>query len=251
MDFKEIYDSHLALGTDFEVGGIKIRMPTIKEIIEFGEKRYFGIVYIFASTSSDYKAQLDDAGLNWEDVSDYDMFLRLFPVIREEDTSILFGNSDMKGFLLAKDNNTGQIIYHNPKTDAKIDRTVYECMSGYICAMHNIEKVHEKAANAYTRKVMLMESRDKMEGTITKQYKSQFRNLAIAMANTPEFKSNYFETLDYPISIFMDCVKQVQQLKHFNYVMHGIYAGTVDSKKIPKAELTWIKQLNYFIFSIF
>lgn len=241
MDLNEIYDSHLALGTDFEVGGIKIRMPTIREIMEFGEKRYFSIVYVFASTSSDYKAQLDDAGLNWEDVSDYDMFLRLFPVIREEDTSILFGDSDMKGFLLAKDNNTGQIVFHNPITNAKIDKTAYECISGYICAMHNIEKLHEKAANAYTRKVMLMESRDKLEAPISKKYKSQFRNLVVAMANTPEFKSNYFEALDYPISIFMDCVKQVQKLKHFNYVMQGIYAGTVDSKKIPKAELTWIK----------
>ena len=94
MDFREIYDSHLALGTDFEVGRIKIRMPTIREIMEFGEKKYFSIVYIFASTSSDYKAQLDDAGLRWEDVSDYDMFLRLFPALRETDVSILFGDTD-------------------------------------------------------------------------------------------------------------------------------------------------------------
>lgn len=241
MDFREIYDSHLALGTDFEVGRIKIRMPTIREIMEFGEKKYFSIVYIFASTSSDYKAQLDDAGLRWEDVSDYDMFLRLFPALRETDVSILFGDTDMKDFLLAQDNQTGQLVYHNPKTDARIDRTAYECISGYICAMHNIEKVHEKAANEYTRKVMIMESRDKMEAPITKKFESQFRNLAIAMANTPEFKSDYFQTLDYPISIFMDCVKQVQKLKHYNYVMHGIYAGTVDSKKIPRSELVWIK----------
>lgn len=241
MDFKELYDSHLALGTDFEVGKIKIRMPTIREIIEFGEKKYFSIVYIFASTSSDYKAQLDDQGLDWQEVSDYDMFLRLFMAIRDNDLSILFGDTDMKHFILAKDNKTGQLVYHNPITDAKIDRTSYELISGYICEMHSIEKVHERAANAYTKRAMIMESRDKMEAQELKSYEPKFRNLAISMANTPEFKSNYFQTLDYPISIFMDCVRQVQKLKHFDYVMRGIYAGTVDAKKIPRSELVWMK----------
>lgn len=242
MDLKELYDSHLALGTDFEVGKIKIRMPTLREIIEYGERKYFNIVYLFASTSSDYKAQLADQDINWEDVDDYEMFLRLFPCIRSDDLSILFGKTNMKDFKLARDEVTRQIVFHNPKTDAKIDRSVYECISGYICSMHNIEKTHERAMNKYTREALIQESRDKMEAQQNKTYEPQFRNLAIAMANTPEFKSDYFKTLDYPISIFMDCVKQVQYLKHFNYTMHGIYSGTIDAKKIPRNELIWLRK---------
>lgn len=243
MELKEIYDSHLALATDFEVGKIKIKVPTIRQIIEYGESKYFSLVYIFASTSSDYKAQLDDQGLNWEDVDDYSMFLRLFPVIRDEDLSILFGDSDMKNFLLAKDNVTNQLVYQNPKTGACIDRTAYECISGYICEMHNIKKVHEKAANKYTRKAMIQEAKDKLEAQQSKPYKPKFRSLIISMANTPEFKGDYFDTLDYPISIFMDCVKQIKYLKNFDYMMHGIYAGTVDAKKIPRKDLEWIREV--------
>lgn len=242
MDFKEVFDKSLSLGTDFEVGKIKIRMPRLKEIIAFGERKYFSIVYMFASTSSDYKSLLDDQGLNWEEVEDYDMFLKLFPAIRNEDLSILFGDSDMAGFRLAVDEKTKQVVFHNPNTDAIIDKTAYEYISGYICAMHNIEKVHEKAMNKYTRMALIREARDKIEAQGTKPYVPQFRNLAIAMANTPEFKADYFQTLDYPISIFMDCVKQVQYLKQFDYTMRGIYAGTIDKKKIPHKDLTWLRK---------
>lgn len=242
MELKELFDSHLALGTEFSVGKLKIRMPTLREIIEFGEKKYFNIVYVFASTSSDYKAQLYEQHIMWEDVSDYEMFLKLFYSLREEDLSILFGDSDTKNFILSRDNKTKQLVYYNSKTDAVIDSTAYEYISGYICAMHNIEKFHEKAMNNSTRRAMIQEAKDNLLLQSKKSYSPQLRNLAIAMANTPEFKADYFHTLDYPIAIFMDCVKQVKYLKHFNYTMHGIYAGTIDAKKIPRKELDWLRK---------
>lgn len=243
MVYRDLYDKSLALGEDFNINEkICIHMPTVKEIIEFGEQKYYSIVYAFASTSSDYKAQLADEGMDWQEISDYELFQRLFVGLRNEDLSIVFGSMDMKDFKVARDEATQEIVFWSEKAGAVIDRIVYECISDYICAMHKFEKNTERAENEYTRQLMIEEARENLAFQNGKPFRSQLRGMVCAMANTPEFKADYFGALNYPISVFMDCVRQVQRLKHFNYVMQGIYAGTVDMKKIPKSQLNWIKE---------
>lgn len=242
MLYRNMYDKSLALGEDFDINPkIKIYMPTVREIIEFGEQKYYSIVYAFASTASDYKAQLDDEGVDWQSVSDYELFQRLFVGLRSEDLSIVFGDMDMREFKIARDELTGEIVFRNEKMDAVIDRMVYECISDYICAVHKLEKNTERAENEYTRQLMIEEARGNLAAQRNQPFEPHLRRMVCAMANTPEFKADYFGALNYPVSVFMDCVRQVQQLKHFNYVMQGIYAGTVDMKKIPKSQLNWLK----------
>lgn len=243
MQYKELYDASLTFGTDFSItSSIKIHMPTVREIIAYGEQKFYNIIYAFTSTSSNYKSQLDDEGIDWQVVSDYELFQRLFIGVQNEDLSILFGNLDLNNFRLAIDNNTHEIVFLNDKTGIVIDRLVYECISDYICSAYHIEKIHEKAANNSTRLLMIEEARDNLLAERDKPYEPYLHGMVCAMANTTEFKGNYFEALDYPICIFMDCVKQVQKIKNFNNMMQGAYAGTVDLKKVPKSQLNWLKK---------
>lgn len=233
----------LTVGETYNVTDkISISIPTVKNILKYGERDYYRIVYAFASTSSDYKAQLFDEGMDWQDVSDYDVFTRLFLGMRNEDLSILFGDLDVKNYRLAKDSVTGDIIFYNEEIDSVIDRNVYELISAYICAMNGVEKNWEKADDEATKRALIEESREKLLYQKDKPYEPHLKYLVCSMANTPEFKADYFGALDYPVSIFMDCVHQVQHYKHFNYTMQGVYAGTVDMKKIPKSQLNWLKR---------
>lgn len=251
MLIEELFEKPLATGTDFVVGlggevakehAIKIRMPKVIDIINFGENNYYHIVYAFAATSSDYKAQLDDEGVDWQTVSDYEMFIRLFVWMRKKDLSILFGDLDLNRFELARDNKTGEYVFVDEENGLEINRNVYEVISRYICAMHGLEKTHETASDEPTRLAMIDEARERLATAANKPSKMQLRGMVCAMANTPEFKADYFGALEYPISIFMDCVRQVRKIKHFNYTMQGIYAGTVDAKKISKESFDWLNQ---------
>ena len=79
MELREMYEPSLMRVDDFPINDkIMVRMPTVGEIIRFGEKKYFSLVYLFCSTSSDYKVQLDSIGVDWQDLSDFDMFRQLF-----------------------------------------------------------------------------------------------------------------------------------------------------------------------------
>lgn len=59
MQLTEMFEEPLATGEDFALNagdgkGIKIRMPKVRDIIKFGEPKYYRIIYAFAATSSDY-----------------------------------------------------------------------------------------------------------------------------------------------------------------------------------------------------
>lgn len=79
MELRELYEPSLMRGRDFKINDkITIHMPSVGDIIDYGEQKYFQLVYLFCSTSSDYKAQLDSVGVDWQKVSDFEMFRQLF-----------------------------------------------------------------------------------------------------------------------------------------------------------------------------
>lgn len=241
MQMTELFEVSLSTGEPFVINEhFQIRIPQVGEIIRFGERRYYNIVHAFTATSSDYKAQLFDMGQIWEDVSDYQMFVFLFADLRKEDLSLLFGDADLSNLKLARDTETGEYVFLNEETGAKIDSVIYEYISGFLCAMHGKTKTHERAGNEAARQALIEDAKEELDFQRDKPYEAYLRPLVLAMANTPEFKDNFFHALEYPISIFMDSVEQVHRLKHYNYVMQGIYSGTVDVKKIPKSQLNWL-----------
>lgn len=143
-----MYEPSLMRGRDFKINDkITIHMPSVGDIIDYGEQKYFQLVYLFCSTSSDYKAQLDSVGVDWQKISDFEMFRQLFIGNKDQDMSILLGDMDTSGFMMAKDNISGEIVLYNRLTDTRIDHVVYETISQYLCAANGIEKHSEFAAD--------------------------------------------------------------------------------------------------------
>ena len=60
------------------------------------------------------------------------------------------------------------------------------------------------------------------------------------MVNTSQYKYNFEETLDLTIYQFNESVRQVVRKDGSEKKMSGIYAGTVDAKKINKKDLNWL-----------
>lgn len=121
MELREMYEPSLMRGRDFKINDkITIHMPSVGDIIDYGEQKYFQLVYLFCSTSSDYKAQLDSVGIDWQKISDFEMFRQLFIGNKDQDMSILLGDMDTSGFMMAKDNISGEIVLHNRLTDTRM-----------------------------------------------------------------------------------------------------------------------------------
>ena len=58
---------------------ISIRIPTVGEILE-NEVAYNSILSCVISTPYDFMVYLDDMGIDFEKLTEYDLFLLLFPI---------------------------------------------------------------------------------------------------------------------------------------------------------------------------
>lgn len=77
-------------GEPFEVGnGITIYQPTVGKILEVGESDFYGTLYVFIANPTTYRVQLWDNGIDWNKVSDYELFMMLVKSVRPEISSSL------------------------------------------------------------------------------------------------------------------------------------------------------------------
>ena len=77
---------------------IIVRQPTLAEIADFGEERYFTTISALCGTPSDYMVALDDLGINFEDITEFQMFIMISKQILQEDTKILLGDLSLSDF---------------------------------------------------------------------------------------------------------------------------------------------------------
>ena len=76
---------------------ISIQIPTVGEILEC-EDEYYSLVSMITSMPIDMMVQLDDIGIDFTTINEYDLFLIYFNILKEQDTSLIFGDLDLSQF---------------------------------------------------------------------------------------------------------------------------------------------------------
>ena len=217
-----------------------IRIPTVGEILE-DEYIYYSIVSSLTASPFQYMVQLDDMGIDFTTITDYELFLMLFPIYAKSDLSILFGDLDTVGFgVYTEQKNNSQVLY-NPNNNIVIDELVYNDLADTIRKINLFEKVKSKPGNESARKYLLEKERKKQKRDAKKTKEPYLEKLVIALVNTSEFPYNYETCMDLSIYKFNQSFKQIQQKITFDNTMIGVYAGTVDTSKMTnKDALSWI-----------
>lgn len=78
---------------------LSIRIPTVEEILE-DEFSYYGIIHSLTASPFQYMVQLDNIGIDFTTISDYQLFMMLFTVYAKSDLSIIFGDLDTSDFIV-------------------------------------------------------------------------------------------------------------------------------------------------------
>ena len=218
---------------------ILIRQPTLEEIVDFGEQRYFGLVRTICSTPADRKVEIwDKLHVFWEKIDEYDLFISLFQTLQKSEVSILFGDMDFTTFKLGTQTGLPDLVLKN-KDRVVIDRAIHKLMTDYLRQIHKLKKNVDTGFNDATRKIMIEDDRDEMALQMQKPFQSLLLPLISSLTNCPEFKYRWDDVWTLPIGVFMDSVERVQKHKSYNFVMQGIYSGCVDKK-----ELHWMGDLK-------
>lgn len=239
----DVDELQLYIGDDYVINDkIRVLQPTIRQIAEFGEKEFFSVVYTVTAIPSDMKANLWDLGIDWMEIDDFELFIMLSQTLTPDRTKLLFGDLD---FTKLKPYNhphvEGEIILADKETGVLIDKMIYLRIVSYLRKAFNITPKVEKAANKMTKKILIEEDRKRIEFNKDKPFKS----FLLPLISSVKVKQGY--TKEYVLNMgyceFMDDVARLQVIHNADHLLSGVYAGTIDMKKLNKAELNWMKEL--------
>ena len=225
---------------------LSLRIPTVGEILE-NESAYFSLVSIMTSTPFQYMVQLDDIGIDYTTITDYEMFRLLFPVYAQQDTSVIFGDVYLKDIALYHDNSTDLDVLYSPASGIKIDELVYYNMAKAMRQVNCIKYERKKPKGEHTRKYLLEKERRHLKNLERmrkgKEFEqSELEKLIVALVNNEKFKYNYESIKTLSIYNFYQSFQQIQHEINFNNVMRGVYAGTIDTSKLQdRSVLSWVK----------
>lgn len=218
---------------------ISVVIPTVGEILE-DEDGYYTLLSMFTAAPIDMMVQLDDAGVDFTEINDFELFMILFNMLKEEDTSLILGDLDLADFVFATNEQNGQLVLLNPDDGTVIDRAIHQKIAITLRTIHHLKRDRRKPGNQEAKEYMIERARLKLQRSKNKKEASPLEQLIVAMVNTEQFKYDYESVKDLSVYQFNESVKQITHKIDYEHRMQGVYAGTVDIKKVSPEELNWL-----------
>lgn len=218
---------------------INIYIPTVGEIID-NEDSYYNLISILTAMPIDFMVQLDDAGIDFTSINEYELFLLLFVGLQSQDTSLIFQDLDLTKFRFDENPENGMMTVFDEENGIRIDRAIHNQISTVLRKIHHFEKNRRKPANKEAKEYLLKRAREKLKRKRYRHEDSQLESLIIALVNTEQFKYNFEEVRELSIYQFNESVRQIVKKVDYDNRMYGIYAGTVNPKEFSQDDLNWL-----------
>ena len=233
---------------------ITIYQPTVGDIIDFGESEFYTVLYMIAGNTTTHRLQLWRNGVDWNKITDYELFCTTCKALNHENTKLLFGDTldlnKINPTSVERENEEGETVtewvLYEPVEDIQITEEEYKVMVHYLRTMFNFFPKVEKARDRTTKEWMIEEDETNIEIKKKKgeENTSSLLSIISACVNHPGFKYKKNELRDVGIMEFMDSVQRIQIYESSTALLQGSYSGFVDTKKIPKSDFDFMRDLS-------
>lgn len=268
----EIDELKIYRGNDIYITDkIIITQPTLGQIEEFGEKKYFQAVRNLTSVGADLKWQLwDYLNIDYTTIDDYDLFIKLihpmvsskknylkelrdrpeyeeqFEKLTEKEKeemlinplSLVLKNIDLADFGAYEDQEKKQIILYDKEHDITINRFIYMRMADAIRQIHGFKRNNQMPANDITKMFLIDEAREEAMLASQQPYKSVLKPLISALsAKCGQCGDDRIWNM--PINMFFDSIKRILKIQDAELLLQGAYSGFASLKGVDKSRLDW------------
>lgn len=259
----EISLLQLYFGDPYQVSDkILVYQPTIGGILEydkkFGESEFWSMLNVFIGNTTSYRLLLWDMGIDWNEISDFQLFSLLIKTLKVENTEILFGDLDLSSFdayikqIPNEDKSDNkeelepkqEMILWNPELDIEITEDIYKNIALYIRTMFNIFPKVEKAKGKTTKKWIIEEDRMNLANAKKEDTTSTFLPLIESCCCHAGFKYKKNELREVGIYEFMRSVQRLQVYESTTALLKGMYSGFIDTKGIDKEEFDFMRDIK-------
>jgi hypothetical protein len=218
---------------------ISVVIPTVGEILD-NENSYYNMISLITATPYDMMVQLDDMGIDFTKINDYELFLLTFNMMKSQDTSMVFGALDITRFVTTINQENNTVILRDEENSLVIDRAVHSQICDAVRKIHHLERNSRKPANGEAKKYMIQRAKEKMKRRQGRVEESQLEELIISLVNTEQFNYGFEGIQELSIYQFNESVHQIIKKIDFDNKMHGIYAGTISAKDMSQQDLNWL-----------
>lgn len=224
---------------DYLVKDIRIKMPTIGDILKFGESRFYNTFSPFFTNSTSIRVQLWDMEprVDWTKVKDIQVFNMLhLNLLDEEVVHSVFPDITFSDFqLMGLKDDPEKLVLYSSSQQIILTEPEYMEIATYIRTVLNRFPKVEKAKGKTTKQWMIQEDRMKMLNSSKEndeENSSYLLSLVSSCLNHPGFKYKLEDLENMGIYRFMDSVKRIQKYEQSTAVLKGMYSGFVDGSKI-------------------
>jgi len=239
----EIDDLTVWMGEPYIINDkIQVLQPTVGDILRFGEKDYFNIVQTLCSTSSNMKSKLADNGIDWETVEDFQMFMMMAPSFSNEQTRLVLGDINLSQFKIRENKEIGEPILYDEKNNIKIDKLVYMRIVEYLRKVHGLTRAHDRTKSRFVHDMAIEMDREELQLHADKPYKSFLFPLVSSIKARQGYTKQY--VLDMQIYELVHEANRLQIIVQSDALLQGSYSGMVDTKKIPKDQFNWMRDIE-------
>lgn len=255
---------------------IIVTQPTIGQIVDFGEKKYFHAVQCLTSVGADFKWQLwDYFNRDYTTIDDYELFKFMIwkslssrkylykelienreqyaeqlQSILEEDLSAMLINPlslvlkdiDLADFEEYESDKSQETILYDKEHDITIDRFVYTKIVDAVRKIHGFKRNNQLPANERTKMDLIEDARDEAMMAAQKPYKSVLMPLISALAvKTGQLGD---ESLwNTKVFMFFDAIKRINKIQDATLLLQGAYSGFASLKGVDKTRLDWAGEI--------
>lgn len=272
----EIDKLRLYRGLDYPItDSIALKTPTLRQIVDYGEREFYNMVYSLVIEPVNMKWQLWDSGIDWTTLKSYEFFCSFIaPTLTNDMTRIVLGeyldfskmeyihdekidenilvqnvtiskkiknesfdNNDKKDFINEQD---GKNASDDFSFKIVFDRAVYAKLCALVRCTYGFKQTKCKPANEVTKMAIIEDERDEYLMNKDKPYESTLMNYISTLVNCEGFKHDEKTVFDMNIYAFMDSLKRISKIKNATLLLQSGYSGFgISFKDIDKEELDW------------
>lgn len=274
----EVDELKIYKGDDIRITDkIVVIQPTIDQIIEFGEKRYFSAVHTLTSVGADLKWQLwDYFDTDYTTIDDFELFKLIIwkalsskkkiyneliahreeyeeqlKNISEEELadmlvnplSLILKDLDFADFEEYESDKSSETILYDREHDITIDRFIYTRIVDAVRKIHGFKRNNQIPANEITKMDLIDDARDEAMMASQKPYKSVLKPFISALAvKTGQLGSE--SIWNTKVNMFFDAIKRINKIQDAELLLQGAYSGFASLKGVDKSRLDWTGDLN-------
>lgn len=226
-----------------ERSDITVNVPLVKDLIN--DDSYYHVASILTATPTDMMVELDDNGIDFTTISDFDLFCMMYHKLDDVDTSLVLPGINFNDFELAINNQTEEVVLWNQTDDIVIDKRIHKDICDIIRKILNVEKNVKIPANKEAKDYLLERARIKLKRRMRRMQQesddlTQLEKYIVSIVCAPEFSYTYESVLGITIYQFNLSLMQVIKRVEFDKLMVGMYAGTLKADSVDKSKLNWI-----------